>query len=436
MRRLSGFLVGVLAITLLLTACGGSKSADTPTKLTVGYIPVMIDAPLYVGIEKGYFRRENIDINLAPLAGGTDVITQTATGNFDVGLGGLGVGTFNALSKNIGITVVAPLHSETPPVTTPLVVSKKAYDSGQIRSVADLKAKKVAIDAAGSATEIGWRAHWKRVASLTDVQVETVAFSDVPAALANGAIAASMLGEPIVTQAKDMGQIQVLSDDFISGFFPTIVLYNTKFAQNKKSAAQGFMNAYIKACRDLQGNAFKTDAIASIVEKYTKVPADVAKRSNAPTFDPNGQFKIDDLQTMQQFYFERGGLTYKYPLICASRSTPRSPMPQSRSWGRTSRERTADSRQQAADSERSLVPRSSILSPRHGRYQQFASCLHWRISISRCNRGSLFASSGQVAAGRPRSYASSPGWHARRAARCTSRDASRRSFRANRSSHG
>ena len=74
------------------------------------------------------------------------------------------------------------------------------------------------------------------------------------------------------------------------------------------------MNAYIKASRDLQGNAFKTDEIATIIEKYTKVPADVAKRSNAPTFDPNGQFKIDDLQTMQQFYFERGGLTYKDPL--------------------------------------------------------------------------------------------------------------------------
>ena len=58
------------------------KSADAPTKLTVGYIPVMIDAPLYVGIEKGYFKAENLDINLAPLAGGTDVITQTATGTF------------------------------------------------------------------------------------------------------------------------------------------------------------------------------------------------------------------------------------------------------------------------------------------------------------------------------------------------------------------
>ncbi len=315
MRRKSGFLVSVLAVALLLTACGGSTSVGAPTKLTVGYIPVMIDAPLYVGIERGYFKAENLDIHLAPLAGGTDIITQTATGNFDVGLGGLGVATFNALAKKIGITVVAPLHSETPPVTTPLVVSKKAYESGQFHAVADLKGKKVSINAAGSATEY-WlaRALEKGGLKLSDVQVENVAFPDVPAALENGAISAAMLGEPVVTQAKDKGQIVVLSDDFISGFFPTIVLYNTTFAQQKKGPAQGFMNAYIKACRDLQGNSFKTDAIATIIEKYTHVPADVAKRSNAPTFDSNGQFKIDDLQTMQRFYFERGGLLYKEPL--------------------------------------------------------------------------------------------------------------------------
>src|SRR5947209_6229763 len=249
MRRLSGSLVSVLVVALVLAACGGSKSADAPTKLTVGYIPVMVDAPLYIGIEKGYFKQENLDIKLAPLAGGTDIITQTATGNFDVALGGLGVATFNALAKNIGIKVVAPLHSETPPVVTPLVVSKKVYDSGQIRSVADLKGKKVSINAAGSATEY-WlaRALEKGGLKLSDVQVEYIAFPDVPAALENGAIAAAMLGEPLVTQARDKGQIQVLSDDFISGFFPTIVLYNTKFATDKKTAAQGFMNAYIKAC--------------------------------------------------------------------------------------------------------------------------------------------------------------------------------------------
>ena len=240
MRRLSGSLVGVLAVTLLLTACGGSKSADTPTKITVGYIPVMIDAPLYVGIEKGYFKRR-ISTSISRRWRAARMSSRRPRRATSMsGSAGWASPPSMRLQKNIGIKVVAPLHSETPPVTTPLVVSKKAYDSGQISSVADLKGKKVAINAAGSATEY-WlaRALEKGGLKLTDVQVETVAFPDVPAALENGAIAASMLGEPIVTQAKDKGQIQVLSDDFISGFFPTIVLYNTKFAHGQEERGAG-----------------------------------------------------------------------------------------------------------------------------------------------------------------------------------------------------
>jgi len=316
MRRISGSLTLVTLLSLLLAACGGSgNTASGPQKLTVGYIPVMIDAPLYVGIERGYFKDAGLDLTLQPLAGGTDVITQTATGNFDVALGGLGVATYNAIAKNAGIKVVAPLHSEAPPVTTPLVVSKKAYDAGQYHSVADLKGKKVSINAAGSATEY-WLSRSLATGGLTlkDVDVQYIQFSDVPAALENGALAAAMLGEPVYTQARDKGQVQVLSDNFINNFYATIVLYNTKFATDRKGAAQGFMDGYLRACRDLQGNAFKTDAIAGIIEKYTHVPADTVKRSNAPFYDPNGRFHIDDLETMQKFYQERGSLTYATPL--------------------------------------------------------------------------------------------------------------------------
>lgn len=315
MRHFRSPLAALLLLPLLLVACGGQRPTTGPQKITVGYIPIMIDAPLYVGIERGYFRDAGLEVTLQALAGGTDIIAQTAAGNFDVGLGGLGVATFNAMAKKAGIKVVAPLHSETPPVTTPLVVSKRAFDSGQIRTVADLRGKKVSINAPGSATEY-WlsRALAKGNLTLKDVDVQYIQFSDVPAALENGAVAGAMLGEPVTTQARDKGQVVVLSDDFISNFYATVVLYNSKFATERTPAAQGFMDAYLRACRDLQGGAFQTDAVAAIVEKYTNVPAAVVKRANAPSFNPNGRFNLDDLDTMQRFYAERGGLAYTQPL--------------------------------------------------------------------------------------------------------------------------
>jgi len=61
---------GFLALILILSACTTGTQAPTkptaltPIKLPVGYIPNIQFAPLYVAIEKGYFKNEGIDITL------------------------------------------------------------------------------------------------------------------------------------------------------------------------------------------------------------------------------------------------------------------------------------------------------------------------------------------------------------------------------------
>ena len=67
----------------------------------LGYIPVMIFAPIYVGIERGYFAEEGLKLELTPLQGGSDLVVQLAAGNFDVAVGGAGAGLFNAANSGI-----------------------------------------------------------------------------------------------------------------------------------------------------------------------------------------------------------------------------------------------------------------------------------------------------------------------------------------------
>lgn len=286
--------------------------AASSTTIRLGYVPVMIYAPLFVAAERGYFSDEGLKVELTPVQGGSDSVVQLAAGNFDAAVGGAGAGLFNAAARGVKFTIVAPMHQERPPVSSPLVISAKR--KGEITSVADLKGKKVSINATGAATEY-WLAQALAKGGLTmnDIKLTSVAFRDVPAALDNGSLDAAILGEPLVTINKDKGVVAVLSDDFINGFSSTFLYMGEPLLKQNPDAARGFMRAYLRACRDLQGSYMNKD-IAAIIEKYTKTPADVVMRSAIAQYDPNGRVSTDDLKTLQDYFMQRGELEYKQPL--------------------------------------------------------------------------------------------------------------------------
>jgi NitT/TauT family transport system substrate-binding protein len=295
-------------------APGGAASvpAGGTTTIRLGYVPVMIYAPLFVAQERGYFAEEGLKVELTPLLGGSDSVVQLAAGNFDAAVGGAGAGLFNAANRGVKFTIVAPMHQERPPLTSPLVISAKR--TGEIKSVADLKGKKVAINATGAATEY-WvaQALAKNGLTMDDIQLTTVAFGQVPAALESGSLDASILGEPLATINKDKGIVAVLADDFINGFTSTFLYFSDPLLTQKPDAARGFLRAYLRACRDLQGNYVNKD-FAAIVEKYTKTPADVVLRASPAQYDPNGKVPVDDLKALQDYFLKRGELEYKQPI--------------------------------------------------------------------------------------------------------------------------
>ncbi len=205
------------------------------------------------------------------------------------------------------------MHIERPPLSTSLVIA--ANRAGEIKAVADLKGKKVAINATGAATEY-WLSQALAEGGLTfkDVTLTTVAFKDVAAALQTGAVDAAMLGEPLTTQQVNNGLVKVLANDFIHGFTSTYLYMGLPLITDHPQAAQGFVQAYLRAVRDLQGNAIQDPAIATIIEKYTKVPAAVIEKASHAYYDPNGVIPVKDIQTLQDYFLTRGELDYKTAL--------------------------------------------------------------------------------------------------------------------------
>ena len=162
--------------------------------VSMGYIPVMNFAPVFVAKELGYFAEQGLDVELRAFAGGSEMIAQIATNDLNAGIGGAGPGLFNAVNGGLPVKIIAPGHSEGNPVATPLVVARSKCESGEIRSVADLDGKRVSINAPG-ATEY-WLSQALAQGGLTidDIDLQTLAFPDAVIALETGAVDAAILG--------------------------------------------------------------------------------------------------------------------------------------------------------------------------------------------------------------------------------------------------
>jgi hypothetical protein len=65
--------------------------------------------------------------------------------------------------------------------------------------------------------------------------------------------------------------------------------------------AEAFMRVYLRGVRTVQAEGF-TPEIAAIVERYTRVSADLVQRIRLPHWDPDGRVNWDSLADQQRFY--------------------------------------------------------------------------------------------------------------------------------------
>lgn len=299
------------------TAAGGAAGGAT-ARVRVGYVPVLVYSPLFIAIDKGYFAAQGIDAVATPFTGGADILAQNASGNLEVGLGGLGAAALNAFGRGLDLRIVASQHAESPPLATPLVVAKARLDDGTYKAVAALRGKRVAINAKGTGTEYWLQAALaKNGLAMSDIQLVALAFDQVAAALAGGALDAAMLGEPLVTLAEGQGLVARLADDFLTNAQGTVIYYNQRWGAANADLAARWLAAWLRGARDLGNGGYARDENAAIIERWTKTPAATVRAARPPVHDPNGALNLPDMAAQQAYFLSSGALTYGGPLDLA-----------------------------------------------------------------------------------------------------------------------
>src|SRR5918998_6308959 len=87
MRR---YLAVLVAAAALVVGCGGDdegsgggSSEGGVTKVKVGVLPISNVAPLYLGMEKGFFKEEGLEVEPAIGQSGNELVTGMVSGSTD-----------------------------------------------------------------------------------------------------------------------------------------------------------------------------------------------------------------------------------------------------------------------------------------------------------------------------------------------------------------
>ena len=295
-------------------------AAPEPEVVKMADTLAFVSAPLMIAVEKGYFREQGIEPQIEITAGGADVIPQLATGEIDVTHGGISPAMFNAIARGVEVRVIGPMNI-IPQGTgsTQLLIRKEAADRGEIRGLADLRGKRIAVNTSGSL--VSWQLDKvleREGMSIQDVDRVVIPFPDMVPALANGSIDGAMIIEPFLSRSVNDGIATALVTRTTPGAMTTSLIASGKWLQERPASARGYMVAMMKAIRDIQGTQkgvadperlFRPEHIA-IFQKYINMPETFLRAQIPNTYDPDLETPIETLMEHQAWFLKGGQLTY------------------------------------------------------------------------------------------------------------------------------
>ncbi|HEY7166641.1 MAG TPA: ABC transporter substrate-binding protein [Candidatus Binatia bacterium] len=296
------------AVLILMPSLAGAQ-VET---VKLGDLSAISNAAVYIAVEKGFFKEQGIFTDISNFASAAKQVPALVTGELEVSVGSASAGLFNAVAQQAPFRIVADKGQTREGFGFSLLtVRKDLVDSGQVKSVRDLKGKKIAILAKGNVQHylVGKMAEEVGL-NVNDVELT---FLDAPSqvtAFETKAIDAAFAVEPWPARFAERGlAVRFRTPDQVKGLGPVqigVIIYSGKFIKERRAVAQRWMAGYLKAAELFHRNGTKDPEIAAILEKYTKVPAKVIQTAIPPYQDPNGKPLVENLNDQAQWFAKNG----------------------------------------------------------------------------------------------------------------------------------
>jgi len=296
----------ILFASFAIVATALAANAQELT-VKVGTVRSISTATILWGVEKGYFKEHGIKVVTENLDTAANSIALLAQNQLQLVEGGISAGYFNALEKNLPVTMV--LDRVSSPLGHNLMLRPDL--KGQITRLRQLKGKTIATNGQGAVStyEVGKLLESDGL-TLDDVEIKVIPFTQYAVAFNNRAIDAAITIPPFTAQLLDGGHAVNFKDpdDVVKPHPLTIAvsMINTDFASANQELMRNYYLAYLRAIRDYcqayHGGSVRAAFIELAIRSGTETRPELLHKYPWPARSPNGEINIASMLDMQAWF--------------------------------------------------------------------------------------------------------------------------------------
>jgi NitT/TauT family transport system substrate-binding protein len=272
MNKLRMIAAGACSLALFV---GGMRAADDSTaaasapapdavKVKVGVIGLTCEAPIYVAVEKGFFKDEGLDVSLIKYSDWATYKDALALGGFDI-THHLIMMFLKPIEQGANIKILAGVHRGCLRVQT--------STTGTVNSLEDLKGKSIGVPGMGTPPFIfaNRALALKGIDPAKDITWKVYPAGQLKLALEKGDVDAVADSEPIGTLLLSSGKVKNVADQAVDEPFASeyccAVVANGKFVSDNPKAAAAATRAILKAAKWVEANP-RAAATMAVEKKY------------------------------------------------------------------------------------------------------------------------------------------------------------------------
>ena len=269
----------LIFIIILLSIFFGCNSRNI-NKISVGYMPIAECLPLFLAVEKGYFKEEGLEIELLQFPGGSAILEAMISNNVDFGFSNVVSLIYSRQGKKDFVSVWGATLENSDHILHGIVVIKN-----KISSPKELLNKTIAVNTLRNIDDL-LILQWLKKYNINrdDISILEVPFPRMNSVLKKGDVDAIAVVEPFLTIAREDTNCKVLGEYFLRDNKETLITTycsSSKWLSKNNDKLSKFRAAMNKA---IDYYSLNSESSRNALLKYTKLTEDVINKINLPIF--------------------------------------------------------------------------------------------------------------------------------------------------------